>query len=166
MIDNYVNINTKKDILKIGLKDENDKPILDEKGEVVFWQFDLGDIELPLKYNQCEREHRKNQQDVRMRFIAIDKKEDVKGKYLLSRNEEEKLKVLKDYYCAEEKTLNLFLGDNGVKKFLNGRNYYWDMFEDISEVLKPVLPLFENSLTSISDRIKDKYSKKEENVIE
>jgi len=166
MIDKFVKIENDRDILRIGLTDKNDKPILDEKGEVVYWQFDLADIELPLKYSKCEADHRKNQQNVKMKFIVIDKKQDKKGKYLLSSNEEEKAKVLVEFYKAEEKALDLFLGEGGTKKFLNGRNYYWDMFEDISKTVEPVLPMFKNTMDNITNRIKNKYSDKEENVIE
>lgn len=166
MIDKFIQIENNKDILKIGLKDKNGKPILDKKGEVVYWEFDLADIELPLKYNKCEYEHKRNTQNVRNQFVIIDKRQDKKGKYLLSANEEEKAKVLVEFYKAEEKTLDLFLGEGGVKKFLNGRNYYWDMFDDISKAVEPILPLFKNTMDNITDRIKGKYSDKEENVLE
>lgn len=166
MIENYVKVNNQKDILRIGLKDMNDKPILDEKGEVVYWQFDLGDIELPLKFNKCEAEHKQNIKNLKHQFFLIDKKQDKKGKYLLSANEEEKAKALRDFYRAEEKTLDLFLGEGGVKKFLNGRNYYWDMFNDIASAIEPILPLLEKSMSSIEDRIKEKYESKESKVLE
>ena len=165
MIENYVKVNNQKDILKIGLTDMNDKPILDEKGEVVYWQFDLGDIELPLKFNKCEAEHKQNIKNLKHQFFLIDKKTDKKGKYLLSANEEEKAKALRDFYRAEEKTLDLFLGEGGVKKFLDGRGYYWDMFNDIASAIEPILPLLEKSMSSIEDRIKEKYENKESAVL-
>ena len=166
MIENYVKVNNQKDILKIGLTDMNDKPILDEKGEVVYWQFDLGDIELPLKFNKCEAEHKQNIKNLKHQFFLIDKKTDKKGKYLLSANEEEKAKALRDFYRAEEKTLDLFLGEGGVKKFLDGRGYYWDMFNNIASAIEPILPLLEKSMSSIEDRIKEKYENKESAVLE
>lgn len=167
MIENFVKVENDKDILRIGLRDSNDKPILDEKGEVVYWEFDLANIELPLKWNRLEYQHKKNVEYVRNMFIAIDKKQDVKGKFLMSRNEEEKLKILTEYYKKEEELLDAFIGEGGTKKFLNGRNYYWDMYEDINNALVPVLPLFEKSFASIENRIKGKYNNNaEKNVIE
>ena len=79
MIENYVKVNNQKDILKIGLSDMNEKPILDEKGEVVYWQFDLGDIELPLKFNKCEADHKQNIKNLKHQFFLIDKKTRQKG---------------------------------------------------------------------------------------
>lgn len=162
----YINLKNDKDILRIGLRDSNGKDILDEKGEVTYWQFDLADIELPLKFNKSEFQHKRNIENLRNQFIIIDKKEDKKGKYLLSFNEEEKAKALLVFYKEEEKALDMFLGENGVKKFLNGRNYYWDMFDDIADALIPVLPMLERNLKSIEERIKDKYKEtKEEDVL-
>lgn len=162
----YVKINNSKDILKIGLRDMDDKPILDEKGEAVYWQFDLADIELPLKWSKLEYQHNQNQKDIRAKFMMIDKKEDVKGKYLLSKNEEERVKAINEYYKKEEELLDTLLGSGGTKKFLNGRNYYWDMFEDINEALVPILPLFEKTFVGIEERIKNKYKETEKNVME
>ena len=75
---------------------------------------------------------------------------------------------MNEFYKKEEDLLDVFLGKSGVKKYLNGRNYYWDMFNDINEALEPLLPLFQNTMDNIGNRIKDKYSKSqtEENVLE
>lgn len=162
----YIKINNQKDILKIGLQDMDGQPILDKKGETVFWQFDLSDIELPLKLSRIEYQHNQNQKWARNQFLIIEKKEDVKGKFLLSKNEEDKINVLKEYYKKEEEILDIILGVGGTKKFLNGRNYYWEMFEDINEVLEQIMPKFESTFTNITDRIKKKYDKKEDNIIE
>lgn len=167
MIDNNIKIKD-TDILRIGLQNSKGEPILDKKGETVHWVFDLADIELPLKYNKLESRHKQNLEWVRNQFIIIDKKQDVKGKYLLSKNEEEKIRAMNEFYKKEEELLDVFLGKGGVKKYLNGRNYYWDMFDDINEALEPLLPLFQNTMDNIGNRIKDKYSKSqtEENVLE
>lgn len=162
----YIKVNNQKDILKIGLQDMDGQPILDKKGETVFWQFDLSDIELPLKLSKIEYQHHQNQKWARNQFLIIDKKEDIKGKFLLSKNEEDKINVLKEYYKKEEEILDIILGVGGTKKFLNGRNYYWEMFEDINDVLEQIIPKFESTFTNITDRIKKKYDKKEDNIIE
>lgn len=149
----------KSDVLKI--------EIVTDKGEKTgeYLEFDMGDIELPLKLNECDRMHKKNLQYVKMQFIVIDKREDKKGKFLLSVNEEEKMKVLKDFYEKEEEALDLFIGKGGTKKLLNGRSPYWGMFEDFVEILTPILPKLKCSIDNISSRIKEKYSIQEENVI-
>lgn len=82
-------------ILRIGIKDKEGNPT----GEHL--EFDMEDIELPLKLNKCEADHRKNVMYVRNQFIVIDKRQDKKGKYLLSFNEEEKIKTLQEFYKRE-----------------------------------------------------------------
>lgn len=156
----------KNNILKYGLKDEDGKKILDSKGKQVFLSFDIEDIEFPLKLNTCEAKHRKNIETLKMKFAIVDKKEDKKGKYILSWKEEEKIKVLKEFYEEEMKALDLFLGENGTKKILNGRNPYFSMYEDINDMLKPILPSLKQNVENISDKIRKKYSKNNnENVM-
>lgn len=155
-------IQLKKDsILRIGIKDANGV----DTGEHL--EFDLEDIELPLRLNQCEAQHRKNLEFLRNQFVIIDKKEDKKGKFILSWKEEEKLKVLKEFYQREMDSLDLFLGQGGTKKLLNGRNPYYSMYEDISEMLEPILPKLKLRADDIANRIKEKYgNKKETDVLE
>jgi hypothetical protein len=150
-------IQLKKDnILRIGIKDSNGV-VLNEHLE-----FDLEDIELPLRLNQCEAQHRKNLEFVKNQFIIIDKKEDKKGKFLLSWKEEEKIKVLQEFYKKEMEALDLFLGKDGTKKLLNGRNPYYSMYEDINEILEPVLPKLKLRADNIIDKVKEKYNDKKE----
>ena len=68
-------IQLKKDnILRIGIKDIEGN----DTGEHL--EFDMEDIELPLRLNECEARHRKNLEFLKMQFVIIDKKEDKKGK--------------------------------------------------------------------------------------
>lgn len=155
-------IQLKKDsILRIGIKDFEGK----DTGEHL--EFDMEDIELPLKLNQCEAQHRKNIEYLKMQMVVLNKKEDKKGKYILSYIEEEKIKLLKEYYKREMEALDLFLGEGGTNKLLNGRNPYYSMYDDINEMLEPILPKLKYNVENINNKIKEKYSKKkEENVIE
>ena len=156
-------IQLKKDnILKIGIKDSDGN----DTGEHL--EFDMEDINLALRLNECDEKHRKNLEFLRNQFIIIDKKEDKKGKKILSWKEEEKLKALKNFYAEEEKALDLFLGENGTKKLLNGRNPYYSMYEDINDILKPILPKLKLRADDIAKKIKDKYSNvnnQEKNVL-
>ena len=159
-MENFVQL--KKDsILRIGIKDDKGN----DTGEHL--EFDLEDIELPLKLNECEAKHRRNLENLRNQFLIIDKKEDKKGKFILSWKEEEKLKVLKEFYKREMEALDLFLGENGTKKLLNGRNPYYSMYEDINEMLEPIMPKLKLRADEIGQKIKDKYSNnKEKDVLE
>lgn len=162
----FIQLKKKEGILKFVLKDEEGKTIKDEKEKEVYLEFDMGDIELPLKLNKCDAQHKKNSNYVKMQFQVIDKKQDKKGKFMLSYNEEEKCKVLKEFYKKEMEALDLFLGENGTLKLLNGRKPYWNMYDDINDMLEPILPVLKGSITNISDKIRNKYKEKEENVIE
>ena len=156
-------IQLKKDnILRIGIKDIEGN----DTGEHL--EFDMEDIELPLRLNECEARHRKNLEFLKMQFVIIDKKEDKKGKFILSWKEEEKLKVLQEFYKRETEALDLFLGENGTKKLLNGRKPYYSMYEDISEILEPIMPKLKLRADDIANKIKEKYSNKatEKNVLE
>ena len=156
-------IQLKKDsILRIGIKDSDGN----DTGEHL--EFDMEDINLALRLNECDEKHRKNLEFLRNQFIIIDKKEDKKGKKILSWKEEEKLKVLQEFYKREMEALDLFLGENGTKKLLNGRNPYYSMYEDINDILKPILPKLKLRADDIAKKIKDKYSNvnnQEKNVL-
>lgn len=156
-------IQLKKDnILRIGIKDIEGNDI----GEHL--EFDMEDIELPLRLNECEARHRKNLEFLKTQFVIIDKKEDKKGKFILSWKEEEKLKVLQEFYKREMEALDLFLGQNGTNKLLNGRKPYYSMYEDISEILEPIMPKLKLKADDIVNKIKEKYSNNatEKNVLE
>jgi hypothetical protein len=156
-------IQLKKDnILRIGIKDIEGN----DTGEHL--EFDMEDIELPLRLNECEARHRKNLEFLKMQFVVIDKKEDKKGKFILSWKEEEKLKVLQEFYKREMEALDLFLGQNGTNKLLNGRKPYYSMYEDINDMLVPILPKLKLKADDIANKIKEKYSNKatEKNVLE
>lgn len=141
----------KNNILKIGIKDSDGK----DTGN--YLEFDLEDIDLSLKLNECQKKHNENVQNVKRQFIIIDKKQDKQGKVLLSWKEEEKINVLKKFYRDEADALDLFLGKGGTKKLLNGRNPYWTMYDDINDMLKPILPKLKLSMDDIVDKIKSKY---------
>lgn len=159
-MENFIQL--KKDsILRIGIKTSDGV----DTGEHL--EFDLEDIELPLRINQCEAMHRKNLEYLKMQFVIIDKKEDKKGKFILSWKEEEKLKVLQEYYKREMEALDLFLGKGGTAKLLNGRNPYYSMYDDISEILEPVMGKLKVRSDDIIDKIKNKYKEKiEKDVLE
>lgn len=159
-MDGYIQL--KKDsILRIGIKDANGNPT----GEHL--EFDLEDIELPIRLNQSKYEHEKNVRDLETRFLIIDKKPDVKGNQIYSKNEKEKLNALREFYQREEKSLDLFIGNGGTKKLLNGRNYFYGMYDEFSEALEPVMKKLELRTDEIKNKIVTKYSvKKEDNILE
>ena len=156
MTDNFIKLN-RSDILRLGIMTEDGK----DTGEVL--EFDLEDIELPLRYQELLEKDKKNKENLRNQMIIIDKRQDVKGKKLMSKNEEDKLKALNDFFKKEIEIYNLFLGENGVQKLLNGRRIGWSSLEEIDEIIvKQIAPHLDLSMTKSSDKIKQKY--KEANI--
>lgn len=164
--DNEVQENTiqlkKKDLVRF--------KILDQDGVATgdWLEFDMGDVELPIKLQELVERDKLNRNNLKNKLAIIDKKQDHKGKKLLSSNEEEKIKAMCDFLKDEVEVYNLFLGENGVKKLLYGRKLSWDTLTEIDEIISKVItPKLDLSIDSMSKRIKEKYSsKKEDNVLE
>lgn len=163
---------TDNTIQKIGLKNENilKLEIVDEKGNSTgeYLEFDLEDIELPFKYQEIIERLKKSRQNLKNQFTIIEKKQDHKGKKLMSSNEEEKLKALNNFYKEQVEIYNIFLGENGVQKLLNGRKLRWTTLSEIDELIeKQIAPQLNVTMDDITKKIKSKYSnKKEDNVLE
>ena len=163
---------TDNTIQKIGLKNENllKLEIVDEKGNSTgkFLEFDLEDITLPFKYQEIIERLKKSRQNLKNQFTIIEKKQDHKGKKLMSSNEEEKLKALNNFYKEQVEIYNIFLGENGVQKLLNGRKLRWTTLSEIDELIeKQIAPQLNVTMDDITKKIKSKYSnKKEDNVLE
>lgn len=159
MTDNYIQLK-KSNVLKIGIKDEEGN----DTGN--YLEFDLEDIGLPLRIQQLDEEHKKNLNYLKMQFALIDKKEEKSGKKILTNKEEEKSKVIIEFYNREIKALDLFLGEGGTEKILNGRKPYYEMFEDIMEALEPLEPLFKTNYENIRQSIIKKYKIAENDTME
>ena len=149
----------KSNVLKFGIRTEDGT----DTGE--WLEFDLEDIELPLKINESDKMHQANVQDLKTKLFILEKKQDKKGKYILSWKEEEKIKLYKEFFIKEEKALDLFIGEGGTKKLLCGRPPYITMYGDIAELLKPVMPKIKQTAQDITEKIKGKYSTKSGDVI-
>ena len=163
---------TDNTVQKIGLKNENilKLEIVNEIGESTgnYLEFDLEDITLPFKYQEIIERLKKSRQNLKNQFTIIEKKQDHKGKKLMSSNEEEKLKALNNFYKEQVEIYNIFLGENGVQKLLNGRNLRWTTLNEIDELIeKQIAPQLNVTMDDITKKIKSKYSnKKEDNVLE
>lgn len=140
--------------VKIGIKDEQGK----DTGE--FLEFDFNDISLPFKYEEMFENYKREKLYLKNQFKIIDKKQDHKGKKLMSVNEEQKIKLLNEYYKKQMANYDLILGKDGCKKLLNGRNPYWEMFDDIDSYIEPLLPLFQTTIENLEKNIMSKYDDK------
>ena len=152
MTDNYIQLNN-NDILRLKIKTADGK----ETGE--YLEFDLEDIELPLKYQELLEKDKKNKEHLKNQILIIEKRQDVKGKILLSKNEEDKIKAINDFFKKEIEIYNIFFGENGVQKLLNGRKIGWTTLQEIDNIIeKQISPHLDITMKKITDKIKEKYS--------
>ena len=114
--------------------------------------------DLPLKYQQLLEKHKKNKQWIINQETIINKREDVKGKKLLSKNEEDMMIAYKQFYDKETEIYNEFLGENGVQKLLNGRAMGWTRLQEIDNIINTqIVPKLDISKEKIIDKIKSTY---------
>ena len=160
MTDNFIKIEN-NDILKLEIRTADNKPT----GE--YLEFDLGDIELPLRYQELMEKDEKNKKQLFNQLHIIDKREDVKGKKLLSKNQEDKIRAVNDFIKKEIEVYNMFLGEIGVQKLLNGQKVTWTSLNVIDDIIaKQIAPKLDIQMDSIADKIKKKYnSVKNEEVL-
>lgn len=152
MEEKYIQL-SENNLLKLGIKDKDGKPT----GE--YLEFDLEDIELPLKYQELINIIKKNNIDYRNKLVIIDKKQDYKpkGQYI-SNNDMERIKATQDYYKKQVDAYNVFLGDGGVQKLLNGRKIGWTTLQEVDEIIeKQIAKYFDNTMANITKKVKEKY---------
>lgn len=142
----------KKDIYKIEVND---------KGEYI--EFDLLDLNLKFKCLEALDKIEKIKKNALMQEKAINKRQDVKGKYL-TKNQEDILELYRKTFKEMREAMDLFLGRGACQKIFGNRNYI-EMFDDLFEQLEPHLKKIDISMESINKRIAEKYSKNKKNVI-
>ena len=143
----------KDDVLRLKIVDSEGN----DTGEHL--EFNLSDIELPLRYQELIEKDKKNKENLRNQMLIIDKREDVKGKKLLTKNEEDKIKALNEFFLKEVQVYNMFLGARGVEKLLNGRKFTWTTLQEIDEIIeKQIAPHLDISMKKITDKVKEKYT--------
>lgn len=161
MTDNFVH-GIKDDRLKLKIVTEDNV----ETGD--YLEFDFEDVDLLLRYQEMLEKNKKNREWIRNQAIILQKRPDVKGKKFLSRNEEDMLKSVKEFFNKQVEIYNMFLGENGVQKLLCGRKLTWTTLQEIDEIIETqIAPHIKGNLEDITKKIKEKYShnKSEENVL-
>ena len=74
-MDNYIKLKEKKDVFKLGIIDEDGNIVKDANGKEVCLEFDLADIKLPLRYNQCVNDIKRAKINLKSQMVIIDKKQ-------------------------------------------------------------------------------------------
>ena len=151
MTDNFIQLN-KSNILKLEIKTSDGK----STGE--YLEFDLEDIELPLRYQELLEKDKKNREWARNQLLIISKREDIKGKKLLTKNQEDEIKIVNEFFKKEVEIYNMFLGENGVQKLLNGKKLGWTTLDEIDKIIeKQISPYLQKNMNNIVDKVKEKY---------
>lgn len=151
MTDNFIQLN-KSNILKLEIKTNDGK----STGE--YLEFDLEDIELPLRYQELLEKDKKNREWARNQLLIISKREDIKGKKLLTKNQEDEIKIVNEFFKKEVEIYNMFLGENGVQKLLNGKKLGWTTLDEIDKIIeKQISPYLQKNMNNIVDKVKEKY---------
>ena len=136
--------------------------IYDKKGNKTgeCLQFDLGDIDLPLRYQELIEKDKKNRETLRNAILVIEKRQDVPGKNYLSKNQEDSVRAVVDFFKKEVEIYNMFLGENGVQKLLNGRKLKWDTLEEIDHIInEQIRPYIEEDIKKVKEKVINVYGK-------
>ena len=161
--DNEIQLKKAEDILRLKITDENGN----DTGN--FLEFNLGDLDYLLVLQDMMEKDKANRSWLKNQYIIIDKKQDHKSKKLFSSNQEEKIKVTNQFYKKEAEIYNMFLGENGVEKLLNGRKLTIARLDEIDEIIEQaILPKLEINAEDVKKKIMKKYSNKDsrDDVIE
>lgn len=161
MTDNTIKLE-KNNILKLKIITDEGK----ETGE--YLEFDLEDIDLLLRYQELIEKDKKNRDQLKNELYIIEKRQDVKGKKLLSKNEEDSIKALKEFFNKEVEIYNMFLGDRGVEKLLNGQKLGWTSLKSIDKIIEDqIKPYININAKDITKKIREKYQiSDQEDVLE
>ena len=135
---------------------------VNDSGDTI--EFDLEDIGLNFKLLRTLKEIDRIQDYMKKELYIIDKRQDVKGKYI-SKNEEDTLRLWDKCFKDMRNAMDMFLGEGACQKIFGDRNYI-EMFDDLMDQLKPHLEKMKISYNDIKKRIENKYSNKNEKVIE
>lgn len=151
MTDNYIQLNN-EEVVRLKIKTSEGV----ETGEELV--FNLDDIELPLVYQDMLFKIQKAREKLVNDFVVIDKRQDIKGKKLLTKNEEDKVKAFNEFTNKMIEAYNMFLGENGVQKLLNGRKLGWTTMDEIDAIIgDQILPKLDISMERITEKVKQKY---------
>lgn len=149
----YINLKNKTNVLKLYLRTEEGE----ETGE--FLEFNLKDIELVGRYDEMMTKLQKNDEWLQNQKVIINKQQDFKNKNNFMTNNQKMLyEVTKEYLKRQTETFNMFLGDNGVQKLLNGGTFDIDSIMIIRDYIQEqILPYLNITKENITKEIKEKY---------
>ena len=161
-----------ENIVQIKRIDSIKLKLVDEQGEATgeYLYVKVKDVEAPIRFQNMIDETQRIGIELRDKLKIIEKQQDheVKGK-IFTAKQQAQYDALKEYFDKRTDVYNMFLGENGVQKLLNGQQATWDTFEWIDEVIeKQILPHIDMTFKGMTDKIREKYKVniKENDVLE
>lgn len=150
----------KDDILRLEILDENGN----NTGS--YLEFDFNDPELPLRYKNMFEKDKRNIEWLKKQLEDIETKKEIKGLFI-SNKEEDRLKVLNEFYKREKEVFDIFLGEGGCDKLLNGRKFGWTSPKKISNIIEEqIAPYFDEYMKKMEKDIEIMFKQdNEKNVI-
>lgn len=151
MTDNFIQLG-KTNLLTLKIKTDKG----DVTGETLV--FDLENPDLLLKYQDMIDEDKKNWQNTRNKIRIIDKQQDHKGKKMLSSNQEARIRATSEFFKKEQEIFDMFLGDGGTAKLLNGRTFNWSTMAEIKKIIvEQIAPYLDKTMDMITENVKKEY---------
>ena len=148
-----LNLDIKKGLYEIEVNDKGEKIV-----------FDTEDIELPFKFNDAYLRVEQLTKDLTRKEALIEKQKEC-SHGLVSNKDEKRRQLYKEFYKQMREAMDEFLGAGGVQKIFGDRNYP-DMYNDLFDALKPHLEKIGISSEKSIERIEQKYSESDEDVLE
>lgn len=157
----YIQLKKRESLKRFGIRAEDGT----DTGEYI--EIDVEDLDLPLKANDCQAKHIENYNNLNKKIEEAKNLSNEKtDNDVLSKKERAILEAFKEFYEAEEKSIDELLGEGATRKLLGGRRPYLTMHDDINEYLEQIIPVLKNTQENVISRIKNKYGKeKEDNIL-
>lgn len=133
---------------------------VNDAGETI--EFDLTDIDLPLRLERSMQTARETGEWLNQRLLVIRRREDHTSKgSLLSDNERAAREAYREAYGRLRDAIDAFCGEGASAKIFGQKNYL-EMFSDLMEQLEPHLEKMRAKGMDIRTRIAAKYGADED----
>lgn len=135
---------------------------VNDKGETI--TLDKNDLDLPFRINDAFMEIEKLAQNIQRQAKVIDKKEGKPHGFLTTKDEEYR-KLLKKSYAEQRQIMDKALGEGACQKIFGNHNSP-TMFVELMEMLEPHLKAMDFTQSNIEKKIAEKYSDKDDDVMD
>lgn len=137
---------------------------VNDAGETI--GFNVEDPSLPLRAERAMEEINKIANRCKMEISLIEKQEDKKQKgAIMSSKSRKQLEAYNNMYQDMRLAMDTFLGEGACEKIFGSTNYL-TMYDELFEALQPHFDRIGLSVESFKKSIKEKYGKRNEDVLE